>query len=100
MNADERSYMESRIDAGSHMIPAYMVGAVKRYLMKGIPPGSFLTAVLCNDLREAFARADDENAAAMHDWVRFFYNYAPSGSWGSPDRFAAWMAHAQQGEAV
>ena len=69
-----------------------MVGPVKLYILKGFPPGSFLTAVLCNDLREAFACADDENAAAMRDWVRFFYNCAPAGCWGSPDRFQAWMA--------
>lgn len=84
-------FIEERIDEGAaRYLPAHMHGAVKRYVMHGIPPGSFLTAVICNDLREAFARADDENAAAMQNWVRFFYNSTPSGCWGSPEAFADW----------
>jgi hypothetical protein len=85
-------YPLDRIEEGAHLIPGHMVGAVRRYIMQGIPPGSFLTAVLCNDLREAFSRADDDNSAAMRGWVQFLYNYAPSGCWGSPDRYAAWLA--------
>jgi hypothetical protein len=96
MNAAEREYAASRIEDGARYLPDYMVGAVKRYILHGIPPGSFLSAVICNDLREAFARADDENAENMRQWVQFFYNYAPSGCWGSPEKFSAWMAHAQQ----
>ena len=88
-----------RIDEGAHLIPFYMLGAVKRYILQGIPPGSFLTAVISNDLREAFARADDENAAAMQGWVRFFYNYAPSGCWGSPERYSNWLAKFREQEA-
>lgn len=91
----DQEYIVSRIEAGAHLIPHHMVGAIKRYLLQGIPPGSFLTAVLCNDLREAFARADDENSACMHGWVKFLYNYAPTGSWGSPDAFREWSARAQ-----
>lgn len=91
---------EMRIGEGAHLIPPYMVDAVKRYIINGIQPGSFLTAVLSNDLREAFARADDENAAHMHNWVKFFYNYAPSGCWGSPEKVQAWMARAQQEQAA
>lgn len=59
-----------RIDEGAHLIPDYMVGAARRYIMNGIPPGSFLTSVICNDLREAVANADDENAARLQGWVR------------------------------
>lgn len=88
-----------RVDEGAHLIPAYMVGAVKRYILQGIPPGSFLTAVISNDLREAFARADDDNATAMQGWVRFFYNYAPSGCWGSPERYSNWLAKFREQEA-
>ena len=86
------TYPLDRIDEGAHLIPNHMIGAVRRYIMHGIPPGSFLTAVICNDLREAVARADDDNAAALAGWVRFFYNYAPSGCWGTRERFEAWMA--------
>ena len=50
----------------------HMVGAVQRYFENRIPPGHFLTAVICNDLKEVFARADDMNSAAMHEWVSWF----------------------------
>lgn len=87
----EQDYLAERIDAGAHLIPQHMVGAVKRYIINGIAPGSFLAAVASNDLREAFARADDDNAAAMHNWVKFFYNYTPAGCWGSPAKFQEWL---------
>lgn len=96
MTQDEREYIASRIDAGAHLVPEYMIGPVKRYILDGIPPGSFLTAVVSNDLREAFACADDDNARNMHGWVRFFYNYAPTGCWGSPENFREWMARARE----
>ena len=88
---EQESYIAARLDLGRDIIPGHMFGAAKRYIMHGIPPGSFLTAVICNDLREAFARADDENVAAIHGWVKFFYNYAPSGCWGSPDAYREWI---------
>lgn len=91
------TYPLDRIAEGAHLIPDYMIGAVRRYILQGIPPGSFLTAVVCNDLREAFARADDVNAQHMHGWVRFFYNYAPSGCWGSPERYNNWLAKFSNG---
>lgn len=72
------------------LIPDYMVGGLRRYIEHGIPPGHFLTAVLSNDLRGAFERGDDINRAAVENYVRFLYNYAPSNCWGSPDAFADW----------
>ncbi len=72
-------------------LPSHMGGAMKRYIERGIPPGSFLSAVLSNDLKETFARADDENGRAVRDYVVFLYSYAPSGCWGSPDKFQGWI---------
>ena len=74
-------------------IPEHMRDAAKLYIENGIRPGSFLTAVICNDLFGAFGCADDINAAAMRDWVMFFYNDAPSRCWGSTAKFEAWAAH-------
>lgn len=54
--------------------------------------GSFLLALLSNDLKETFARADDTNAAAIPNYVRFLYNQAPCGSWGSPERVKDWLS--------
>lgn len=75
------------------LVPEHMIGGLRRYIEDGIPPGSFLTALLSNDLRGTFERADEENSARVGDWVRFLYNYAPSPCWGSPAKFDAWCKH-------
>jgi hypothetical protein len=72
------------------LIPDYMIGGLRRYIEYGVPPGSFLTALLSNDLRATFERADDENRRCVENYVRFLYSYAPSQCWGSPARFDAW----------
>ena len=65
--------------------------SVQHYLEHGFYPGNFLTAVITNDLRGAFAHADDDNAAVMRDWVRFFYNEAQGNAWGSVEIMTDWM---------
>ena len=50
-------------------IPEHMMASLKAYIMEGRPVGHFLTAVLSNNLFEAFSRADDENASVMRDYV-------------------------------
>lgn len=62
-----------------------------RYVVYGICPGNFLTAVLSNDLKEAFARADQDNKAAMAAWVGFLYNHCPGSCWGSPEKMKSWI---------
>lgn len=75
-----------------HMVPSHMHGAVERYVENGIPPGSFLTAILSNDLSGSFARADNINQRAIPAWVDFMYNYLPGNCHGSPQIVAAWIA--------
>lgn len=87
----EAEYAKSQIDAGAHLIPAHMVDAVRRYVLRGIPPGSFLTALLSNDFMGAVGKADDENQRALIGWARFLYNYVPNGCHGSPEHVAAWI---------
>lgn len=72
-------------------IPERMHGSIKRYLEAHVEPGDFLKAVLCNDLKEACARADDENIHLLARYVTFFYNYAPFHCWGSPQAYEAWI---------
>ena len=73
------------------MIPERMLSALSRYLYHGIAPGDFLTAVLMNDLSEACGRADDENRYLIFEYVKFLHNELPSGCWGSPENFKAWI---------
>ena len=72
-------------------LPEYMWGGMQRYLFSGIPPGHFLTAVLCNDLRECIGRADDTNVRLLREYVLFLYNDTPSGCWGSEENYRAWI---------
>jgi hypothetical protein len=50
-----------------------------------------MTPLLSNDLEEASRSADETNARAMREWVRFKVNQMPSESQGSPERVAAWI---------
>lgn len=54
--------------------------------------GSFMMAVVSNDLHEACSRADDVNRYNLWDIVGWFYNEAPSDAWGSPAKVNAWLA--------
>jgi len=72
-------------------IPEHMQGALRRYVLEGIAPGHFLTAVICNDLKGAVGNADDTNLALLQTYVRWFYNIAPGQCWGSKEKMDAWM---------
>lgn len=72
-------------------IPDYMMDGLDNYINHKIPPGHFLTAVLCNDLWEAVSRADDENVKNLPAYIGYLYNEAPSGCWGSFEKFEAWL---------
>ena len=81
-------------------VPArHMADVVERWIEHGVPGGSFLMAVVTNDLREAAARSDDTNRHLLFEWVAWFHNNAPIGSWGSPEAARQWMTrHAEQRE--
>lgn len=72
-------------------IPEHMHHAAADYILRGIHPGHFLSAVISNDLAEAVARADAENQRRLVQWVKWLYNEAPSTCWGSPDRLRQWV---------
>lgn len=72
-------------------LPEHIRGGVQRYIEHGVPPGSFLRAVISNDLWESFGQADETNRERMFDIVCFFYTEAPSACWGSPQHMEAWL---------
>lgn len=74
-------------------LPGHMQHGARLYIERGIRPGSFLTAVICNDLFTTMEKADDINRHRLLDWCSFFYNEAPSDCYGSPEKFAAWCGH-------
>lgn len=73
-------------------IPERMMGGIKRYVEHGIEPGSFLTAIIQNDLKTAVAHADNENMQNLPAYVSYFYNECPLACWGSPHKMEAWIA--------
>ena len=83
----------SRMVAGAMntSIPERFRESIDLYVSDRIPPGGFLTAVLSNNLTEAFYRADDEAIAHMLGIVSYCYNDIPRTSWGSPTRVREWL---------
>lgn len=66
------------------LCPVNVRKAFDNYVYLGVPLGSFLTAVLSNDLKEAIGRADDTNLVALPHIVAYLYNEIPAALWGSP----------------
>ena len=73
-------------------IPEHMIGGALRYFNDHIQPGSFLRALMSNDLMTACNRGDEENLDALAAWAAFLYNEAPRGSFGSPEKVKTWLA--------
>ena len=77
--------------SGNYYIRKQMMEPIKRYVEQRSPVGSFLTAVICNDLKMAVLCADDENLANLPAFVAYFYNEVTSTCWGSPEAMEKWM---------
>lgn len=83
----------SSIDyAAGDLLPEHMRGGMQRYIENRIEPGSFLKAVLCNDLMEAMGWADDINRHRVFGICMWLYNYAPPACYGSPENVRAWLS--------
>ena len=74
------------------ILPEHIRGGMQRYIENCIPPGDFLTAVICNDLKNSFGLADDINKKRLFDIVNFMYNEAPSLCWGSYEKMNSWLS--------
>lgn len=66
--------------------------SIDAYVSHGTPLGHFLSAVMQNNLFEAFAHADEQNTNDMLEIVRYVYNQCPSGCHGSPAKVRDWYA--------
>lgn len=74
-------------------LPVYMREGTELYVEHGIVTGSFLRAVLENNLVNAYANADMTNTARMRDWAQWLYSEAPAPCWGSHREVGEWVAH-------
>lgn len=62
-----------------------------RYAKFRIPTGSFLHAVLSNDLMEAMGRADEENIEDIVEICQYIYNNLPIACYGSTKAVREWL---------
>ncbi len=69
---------------------------IDRFAKYGQRLGSFLYAVLTNNLRESFGRADLENRRDIYEIVSYCYNEIPADIWGSEKEVQAWMDKKQK----
>lgn len=74
-------------------IPQHTLDALARYLDRGLEPGSFLRAVIENDLRGAYLRADKENRLALPALIEWMECSIPSAAWGHPGVIDDWQLH-------
>lgn len=68
-----------------------IIDSLKMYIDHGIMPGSFLAAVLTNDLFGAMGFADSYNRATIFQITSYIYNNLPSDSWGSVEKVSAFQ---------
>lgn len=66
--------------------------SLERYLVHGIMPGGFLSAVLANDLHLAVCRGDYWNARSFVAIVSAIINNMPRGSCGSWEDIQNWKS--------
>lgn len=75
-----------------HFIPVNLHAGLSRYLLDGIRPGGYLTAVITNNLRQSVHLAAEpvtpEHTAAI---IRFLEMNAPGPSWGSVEKMEKWL---------
>jgi hypothetical protein len=73
------------------MIPRAIKEQIDNYIDGGVPPAGFLSAMLCNNIRDAVAHADEFNKRALYDIVIYLENFMPNMAWGSPVRVEKWL---------
>ncbi|KKL27562.1 hypothetical protein LCGC14_2383940 [marine sediment metagenome] len=73
------------------MIDRWAKQTIDMYVDQGIPTGSFMHAVLANDLMEAFNRADEQNQNNLQSICSYIQNYIPMQCHGSYKKVAKWI---------
>lgn len=64
---------------------------LKRYELKGIPPGRFLQAVLENDLKISAMTANDTSLGLLREIVLYIQNHMNPECHGSPEKYQNWL---------
>lgn len=72
-------------------VPEHLRPGLIRYFEHGIKPGSFLQALIQNNLAQTVLRADELTLPHLPNIVRWMMNEAPAPKWGSEDAMNAWI---------
>lgn len=86
-----RTYEQCENDMTYRHIKQDTIETINLYVTHGLPPGSFVSAVLANDLMGAFSKADEKNMIAMLPIVTYIYNEIPGNCHGSYERVKQWI---------
>lgn len=77
-------------------IPPGVKQSIDDYVLHGVHSGSFVEAMMANDLMESFGWADESSRSAMFRITCYLYNSVPRGCRGSLDVVEEWRtAHAE-----
>lgn len=68
---------------GYEFLPETSKTGLENYVTHKLMPGSFLMAVLSNNLFDAVNKADNEHQKQLVNIVKFLYNRVPSNCWGT-----------------
>jgi hypothetical protein len=71
-------------------VPAHIKESIDRYVYHHIAPGSFVTAVLSNDLAGALRTADENSLRGLRDIVRYIHSEIPNSCHGSKSKVTKW----------
>lgn len=79
-------------------IPANLLTSLEMYYDYKLCPGSFLKAVLCNDLKGAIAHGDEDSVIALASIVKLLYNHIRADCWGSKENYEKWLTRPMGGK--
>lgn len=77
--------------ADYNKLPEHMQSGARLYIEQGILTGSFLTAVLQNNLVNAIGQADSINRQELLAWANWLMWDIPAIAWGSVEKVQAYI---------
>lgn len=75
---------------GGQGVPEHLKDGIERYVEKGIPNGSGLSAVFAGNIYSAFARLDDESRLGLPAIIGFIACHLPTACYGDSGNVADW----------
>lgn len=82
---------DSRIQSIGLYVPNHTQATIERYLLKGLEPGGFVSAIIAGDYERALDNADPENRRTFWATAIWIKDHFPTASRGSYDAIDRWM---------